>query len=1196
MLVRVAVAVPTSAAPIPQAVVEDVGPYSESAKAGLQPGDILLRWSRGGVTGEIGSPYDVSQVELEQEPRGAVTLLGTRGGERREWVIGPDDWGLRTRPDLPPELLAAYLEGAQLAKAGQRVEAAEKWRAAAAAAQASQSPSLAVWLLYRSAQQLADARQWDRSDQAYDEARQATGLAPEVKAQILRAWALTFHQRNDWAKASEYFRQAIEEAQKSGGETLAVAACLDNIGLVLEHDHDDSAGASDYYTRAAAIREKLAPDSLPLARSLNNLGGAARLRGNLAAADEYHRRALSIRERLVPGSLTLAVSLGNLASLALDRGDLPRAEEYAKRALVIQEEREPDSADVARTLGLLGSIAYYRSDVDRAYDLHRRAAALWERLSPGSLELASAFYRLALDAAERYDLEKADEYFQQALAIQQRHAPKGQAVAVTLNGLGVAARRRGDFVRADDYYRQAAAIWETVSPGSLNLSMAIGNRGIVARSRGDLVAAERYMLEALAIQEKVAPGSLSVAMALGNLGNIAEEGGELAKAEDYFQRALAIQEKLTGASLVMAGLLDGLGLVANDQRDFVKAEDYYQRALTLRKKLMSEHPDVARSLYNLGQNAIDRGDLDAAEGYFREAMAMYERFVPGTDEHAETMASLAQVLYRKQRLDEAAALFERAFTAMETQTSRLGGSEAVRAAFRAKYDRYYRTSVDLLVHQKQPGRAFQVLERSRARALLETLAAAEVKVGKGADPELIGRRRTLQQALSARSNRRLKVLGDEHTEEQLAAVDKEIADLLVDFADVEERLRVASPGYASLMQLRPPNVEEIQKQLDSDTILLDYSLGEERSYVFAAGAHSLEVYEIPKRAEIEDAARRVYALLTKRALVHREDDVQEAMAVLSRMVLAPVLTQIAGKRLLVVSDGALQYVPFAALPDPGAEPAAPLVVGHEITSLPSASVVVELRRAGAGRKGPTKAVAVLADPVFDREDARIRPRTGSAADQAGDAERLTRSAADLGLAPGGTLRLPRLAFTRKEAKAILAVSPAGQSMGALDFEANRSTALSPDLAQYRVVHFATHGLVDSRHPELSGLVLSLVDKQGAPQEGFLALQDIYNLSLPADLVVLSACQTALGKEISGEGLLGLTRGFMYAGAQRVMASLWSIDDVATAELMGRFYRAMEQGRMRPAAALRQAQIEMWKHKHWTFSFYWAAFQIQGEWN
>ena len=321
------------------------------------------------------------------------------------------------------------------------------------------------------------------------------------------------------------------------------------------------------------------------------------------------------------------------------------------------------------------------------------------------------------------------------------------------------------------------------------------------------------------------------------------------------------------------------------------------------------------------------------------------------------------------------------------------------------------------------------------------------------------------------------------------------------------------------------------------------------------------------------------------------------------MILSPAAKLIEGKRLLIVSDGALQFVPFSALPTPE-DQRVPLLVKHEIVDLPSASVLAEIRRASAGRPRPLREVAVLADPVFDSADERVVNRAHGenivlrrkgASGQSISSAVLTRSATDIGLTKNGTVYLTRLLSSRLEAKAIMAVTPPGKRLTAVDFSASRKMAVNPILGQYRVVHFATHGFLDSKHPELSGLVLSLVNKQGRPMDGFLNLQDIYNLNLPVDLVVLSACETALGEEIRGEGMVGLTRGFMYAGASRVIASLWNVSDEATSELMALFYRAMEVQHMRPSAALRQAQIQMWKQSRWAPAYYWAAFQIQGEW-
>jgi hypothetical protein len=354
------------------------------------------------------------------------------------------------------------------------------------------------------------------------------------------------------------------------------------------------------------------------------------------------------------------------------------------------------------------------------------------------------------------------------------------------------------------------------------------------------------------------------------------------------------------------------------------------------------------------------------------------------------------------------------------------------------------------------------------------------------------------------------------------------------------------------------------------------------------------------------------------------------------MLLGPVAGELGQKRLVIVADGALQYVPFAALPMPvgdlneagrgggitkksssasGARAGfVPLIVEHEVVSLPSASVLAVMREELRGRRPAPEAVAVLADPVFNRGDERLttakggrtggrgtagaRARPGHVDDTVGidggtesTTQRALRSFDVLDEGAG----LARLLFSQREAQAIMASVPAGNGMLALGFRASRTTVMSTELAKYRIVHFATHGLLNSEHPELSGVVLSLFDEAGRQQDGFLQLHEVYKLNLPADLVVLSACQTALGKEVRGEGLVGLTHGFMYAGAARVVASLWQVDDAATAELMGEFYRAMLVEGMRPAEALRAAQVRMWQQNRWRSPYYWAAFTLQGEW-
>jgi CHAT domain-containing protein len=449
----------------------------------------------------------------------------------------------------------------------------------------------------------------------------------------------------------------------------------------------------------------------------------------------------------------------------------------------------------------------------------------------------------------------------------------------------------------------------------------------------------------------------------------------------------------------------------------------------------------------------------------------------------------------------------------------------------------------------------------------------------------------------------------------------ELSQLESELENTQVQIRKASPQYAALTQPQPLKLKEVQAQLDPDTVLLEYALGEERSYLWAITNDSLTSYELPKEEQIKQNALQVYELLTARSASRRGESLEQrqerikqaetklpaAAESLSNTLLAPAAAQLANKRLVIVADGALQYIPFAMLPEPKSlesgvasresnkrgyrtpdsglqtrDFGAPLIVNHEIVSLPSASALAIQRTELSGRKAAPKLLAVIADPVFDRTDARFTTLTdGSEKTQAqavtfNDARSIEHLAENsLDKAGVTTVRvIPRLPFTRQEANQLLALTAKGSSFSAVDFQANRATVLDPALSQYRYVHFATHGFLDSERPGLSALLLSMVNAQGKPQDGFLRANDIYNLKLPAELVVLSACQTGLGKEIKGEGLVGLTRGFMYAGAARVVVSLWSVNDKATADLMTKFYEKMLKQYQRPAVALRAAQVEM----------------------
>lgn len=695
------------------------------------------------------------------------------------------------------------------------------------------------------------------------------------------------------------------------------------------------------------------------------------------------------------------------------------------------------------------------------------------------------------------------------------------------------------------------------------------------------------------------------ANSLNLIGSFLLSQNDLKKALDLYNEALPIYRAI-GDRRGEADSITGLGRVHTALNENREARELYNQALQLhvsagrRRGEAHTHLHIGRSYFLLGEH---QKSLDHLTRALELSRAVKERLTQGAAAY-----DIARVQRALGNLAEAQSHSEAAVRIAESLRYQVPGPD-LRASFLASVQKYYQLETEVLMqlHKERPAEgldsaALAVSERARARSFLELLAEARAEIRHGVGQDLLEQERSLGQMLNARAERQTQLLSGKHTAEQATAAALEIESLLSDYQRVQSQIRATSPRYAALTRPQTLTLKDIQQLLDGDTLLLEYALGDERSYLWAVCRGSLTSYELPKRAEIEDAVRRYYELVKTDSGTIK---VTEAAQELSQILLPPLAAGLGLLRLAIVPDGVLHYVPFAALPRPVASGRGsgkgqwaperpPLIVEHEIVTLPSASVLAEMRRDFAGRKAAAKAVAVFADPVFTSDDPRLDP-TGEKgqppADTRSMSRDLERAMRDVGAGEG----FARLPFSRREAEAISTIAPASEAMKALDFQASRSAAFSNDLSQYRIVHFATHGLLNSNHPELSGIVLSLVDREGQPQNGFLRLHDVYNLKLPAELVVLSACQTALGKEIRGEGLVGLTRGFMYAGAPRVVAGLWKVDDAATAELMKRFYNGMFAKGLRPAAALREAQVEMWKQRRWRQPYYWAAFVLQGEW-
>jgi CHAT domain-containing protein len=896
----------------------------------------------------------------------------------------------------------------------------------------------------------------------------------------------------------------------------------------------------------------------------------------------------------------------------------------------------------ARTLTLLAQIRNESRDPRAGLTDARAALAIFEEIDVRGGE-AEALTEIGNSLVLLEEFPNAAHQLERAITIY-RDIGDVPGVANTLNSLANVRQSLGDLPLAIDALLESLRLFRQVGHRAREAGV-LNALGAVYINLGQPQAGLDALLQSLAIRKEVgdrrgeAVTLNSIATLDFGLGRISEAQALLNEALPLWRafgdrtgeavslswrarvhhaggdRRRAVEDANAAVSLFTAvGHRTGeattrlfMARLANESGDHEAAQRHADAALDLSRSIGARRYQ-AFALTELGRTATAAGEWDRAAAHLRDALAINQAMLDPDGEMLTTLA-LARLERARGRLDTAHAHAQATLALIESQRMRIASGE-LRASLLAARHEAYEVAIDVLMqwHAREPAGghdavALETSERAQARSLLDLLVEAGADIRQGGDPELAAEERRLQERVSGVDANRMQLQGRSGTDKRLAEADREIGQLRLQLRELGGRIRTRNPRYAALTEPRPVSVATLQRDLlDDDTVLLEYSLGEERSVVWAVTTRAITSYVLPARAEIEAAARRVHGLLIVSRARQRRREAERAVDELARILVGPVKHDLAAKRIVIVADGALQFVPFAVLP----LDRQPLIRRAEVVHLPSASTLAVLRQELAGRSRAPKSVAIFADPVLSADDPRVHPHTPRIPVRSGPANGAAsgplpagqpRPASDLTRSSGetGVSRFDRLVFTRREAQAIQALAGTTGALLALDFDANRARALQTDLQQYRIVHFATHGLLNSVHPDLSGLVLSLVDREGRPQDGFLRSHDIYNLRLGADLVVLSACRTALGEEIRGEGLVSLVRGFMYAGAPRVIATLWDVSDDATAELMRRFYAGMIGDGMAPAAALRAAQVWMSQHPRWNAPYYWAGFVLQGEW-
>jgi CHAT domain-containing protein/Tfp pilus assembly protein PilF len=832
------------------------------------------------------------------------------------------------------------------------------------------------------------------------------------------------------------------------------------------------------------------------------------------------------------------------------------------------------------------------------------------------------------------DYSFAEQQHGQAQELAERSGLSGWQ-ALSLNNLGNVACNRGDLDVAQDFYLRSLKIRERLAPGSLDVATSLYNLGSVAWHRGELDAAQDFFLRSLKIQERLAPDSLNVAMSLSNLGNVAWNRGDLDAAQDFHLRSLKIIEHLAPDSLYVAMSLNNLGTVAAYRGDLDAAQDFFLHSLKIRERFAPDSLNVAMSLNNLGTVARNRGDLDAAQDFHLRSLKIQERLAPDSLDTADSHFKLGQASQAQGKYEKAQEFYRKAIGIVENQRSRIQSS-AGRSLLLAQHLDKYLGLIQSCLSVDDPTEAFATLERCRARSFAEMLAERQIDFTQDAPPQLLQRQQEIDQQRKRTYDQLANLSANDN--EPIQQLHTQLRDLNRQQETLTAELRQTSPRYADLQYPQPLDLPGVQASLDAGTLALVYQTDKEQTYLFAITSEQCRLFHLPiGRDALTGQVRTFRKVLDVRRLENTLQEAVEQGNALYKTLIAPAQALLKkAKRQLLCPEGPLLVLPFACLVSKtGRKPrylgeAMPL---HQTVSLTvyaqvrrekqqrerrrteeisdhtqeigqeSTLSLSERIRAGVDDLLQTgKRILALGDPLYPLAAGAAYSRGGEPLSPDGAEGGSDQAQDDAGLAQewrslhSRGMRLVALPHTRKEVESI------GRIFGELaqlrlGAEATKTAAIT-GCRNAAVVHFACHGWLDNLFPLSSALALSkpASDAQTSTEDnGLLQAWEVFEqIRLNAELVVLSACETGLGQEVRGEGLLGLTRAFQYAGAQSVLVSLWEINDRSTSHFMSAFYEALREGNSKDEA-LQASILALRQSPEWRHPYFWAAFALQGDW-
>jgi CHAT domain-containing protein/tetratricopeptide (TPR) repeat protein len=948
-------------------------------------------------------------------------------------------------------------------------------------------------------------------------------------------------------------------------------------------------GRSADYHLESSVHPARAEDQ-ERARATVALGRGEALRAqsaerNASAAEQSYAEAIEASES-AQDPCAVRAALNGLGHLQISLGRYEDAGRSSERALAATCEDPPSRAHALR-IGM--SALQWRGDLDATVRLGDEALQIYRATGDHAFE-GLILGNLGGAYDQQGETHRAMEVTRQALDLA-RETGDLEGIVFDEETIGGILVQRGEYQAALEQFGQTLEDLKTHKSPTVE-AMVEDDLASVYAALGEYPRA----LAEVRLSERTAHANANPSTefdALMDEGNLRLVQHQYRQANQVFTYALGLAEQ---QSLIQkrARALRGIG----SAEAALGQPGAMHRLLEAQTLALEAHDDAAQADISLAL-----GDFYFAMRQFAQARMAYEQLRAlaehslSTAQLAKAWASLARVDVATGNLVQARREAESALAMIDSERGEINPPQ-LRSRFfqstRSYYDLYisilmalYRRSAD----SKLASLAFEAAENSRARALTELLSEHAVTQKSDLDPTLVAKRDAAQDALHAAAFR----LARSNSDREQVALEKAVMTASASLDDVEGEIRRANARYGGVVRPQPLNLAAMQRDwMDEKTVLLEYWLSANESYLWVLTKHDLRSIRLPARGPIDAKSQLLRTLLATWARIppglsfkdlpsyrsSLDDQIRRRASELGELVLKGIGKTLRRENIVIVPDGSLCRLPFDILSADLAD------AQRSVDYLPSLASLRWLRR-GPYRSDANPSLAVFADPVFSADDPRLKHAAPLVSDTSAGFKNAMRDAR--------AFNLNRLSWSRREAEAIANDLSVDRRWVALDFAASREAVMHASWGAYDTVHFATHAIIDLENPQLSGVVLSLFDDQGHPRDGFLRVTDVYSLSMPAQLVVLSTCDSAADTSGSGNDAYTLANAFFYAGTPRVLGSLWAVDDEAAATFMRLFYRSLLLERQTPQRALSSAQHAMAAQSRWSSAYYWSAFVLQGDW-